>query len=97
MGKQEKKQRERNIKSKICDALEISSDLLSDIPRFTINDNCELWVEKYKSVLEYEENRIRLAAKKYEICISGKNLTIVCITDEQIFIRGRFTGFEYIY
>lgn len=95
--KKKKKQKEGNIKTKICNALEISSDILTDVLRFTINGNSEMWVENYKGVLEYESGQIRLAAKNYEVKIMGEGLEIACITDEQVFIKGSFFSLEYVY
>ena len=96
MKKRKKDKEQRNTCEKICDALEISVDILSDVPRFTINDDREVQIENYKSVLEYTQNEIRLGAKKYEIKICGDMLTIVCITDEQIYIRGKLESINYI-
>lgn len=96
MKRRKKDKEERTISSKISEALEISADILSDIPRFTINDNLEVQIENYKCVLCYEENQIRLAAKNYEIEICGDKLTIVCITDEQIYIKGKIKSINYI-
>lgn len=92
----QKKEKEK-IGKKICDALEISSDILSDVPRFTINDNCEMQIENYEGVLEYTDSCIRLMAKKYEIKIEGQGLAICCITDEQVYIKGVFRSINYIF
>lgn len=97
MKKRKKDKEKRKVSEKICDCLEISSDILSDIPRFTINDNREVQIENYKSVIEYTQKNVRLGAKKYEINISGEELTIVCITDEQIYIKGKIAKIDYIF
>ncbi|MBP3337756.1 MAG: YabP/YqfC family sporulation protein [Clostridia bacterium] len=97
MKKRKKDKEKRKVSEKICDCLEISSDILSDIPRFTINDNREVQIENYKSVIEYTQENVRLGAKKYEINISGEELTIVCITDEQIYIKGKIAKIDYIF
>ena len=97
MKRRKKDKEKRKVSEKICDCLEISSDILSDIPRFTINDNREVQIENYKSVIEYTQENVRLGAKKYEINISGEELTIVCITDEQIYIKGKIAKIDYIF
>ena len=97
MKKRKKSDEKRSFSAKVCDCLEISADILSDIPRFTINDNTEIQVENYKGILEYEENLVRLMAKNYEIKISGSSLVIMCITDEQVLIRGKIDSLSYIY
>ena len=97
MKKHKNDKEKTKVRQKICDALEISSDILSDVPRFTINDNKEIQIENYKSVLEYTQNDVTLGAKEYQIRIMGDGLTIVCITDEQIYIRGKVSSVNYIF
>lgn len=84
------------FKQKLAKTLEISKDVLSDIPRFTLNDNNELRVENYKGIIFYDFSEIKLGAKQYTILISGKNLKISSITDEDIFIIGEITSLSFI-
>lgn len=84
------------FKQKLAKTLEISKDVLSDIPRFTLNDNNELRVENYKGIIFYDFNEIKLGAKQYTIVISGENLKISSITDEDIFIIGEITSLSFI-
>ena len=93
-----KKRTERkNVKERLNDVLDLPSDMLLDIPRMTMNDNRELQIENYRSVLEYEDGQIKLNSKNYIIKINGKKLEIVSITDEEIFIRGVITGISFLH
>lgn len=93
-----KKRTERkNVKERLNDVLDLPSDMLLDIPRMTMNDNRELQIENYRSVLEYEDGQIKLNSKNYIIKINGKKLEIVSITDDEIFIRGVITSISFLH
>ena len=80
---------------KIAKTFDISKDIFSDIPRFTINDNNELRVENYKGIISYEFNEIKLGSKKYTIVINGESLKINSITDEDILIIGEISSMSF--
>ena len=93
-----KKRTERkNVKERLNDVLDLPSDMLLDIPRMTMNDNRELQIENYRSVLEYEDGQIKRNSKNHIIKINGKKLEIVSITDDEIFIRGVITGISFLH
>lgn len=87
-----RKKKEKNIAGKISGILDVSLDMVADVPRITINDNREMTVENYKSIEGYEPEEIRLRSKHYRIIISGRELQIVAITDEEILVRGIIFG-----
>lgn len=84
------------LREKLGGVLEISSDLLNDIPRITMNDNREIYIENYKGIIEYDENLIRLNSKGYTIKIMGHGLGIYSITDEEIGVRGVILSVEFV-
>ncbi len=87
-----RKRKDKNIAGKISGILDVPLDMVADVPRITIDDNREMTVENYKSIEGYEPEEIRLRSKHYRIIISGRNLQIVAITDEEILIRGIICG-----
>ena len=87
-----RKKREKNIAGKISGILDVPLDMVADVPRITMNDNRELTVENYKSIESYEPEEICLRSKQYRIVISGRNLQIIAITDEEILVKGVIFG-----
>ena len=83
-----KRKEKKTAAERISAVLDVSLDMVADVPRFTMNDNRELSVENYKSIEGYEPEEIRLRSKQYRIVIAGSGLNIVAITDEEILIRG---------
>ena len=86
--KMKKRKEKKTAAERISAVLDVSLDMVADVPRFTMNDNRELSVENYKSIEGYEPEEIRLRSKQYRIVIAGSGLNIVAITDEEILIRG---------
>ena len=91
-----KREEKTTIKQKLAKSLEISKDVLTDIPHFTINDNNEILIENYKGIISYETHEIRLGAKKYIIKVAGENLKINSITDEDILITGQIISLSFV-
>lgn len=92
--KRRKKPRE-SLSKKIVGRFDIPEDVVFDIPRITICNNTEIRIENYKTVLEYEEDGVKLACKDKFIHINGKALNITVITDDEIGIKGIITSIEF--
>ncbi|MBE7021744.1 MAG: hypothetical protein E7414_00750 [Ruminococcaceae bacterium] len=82
------KKKKKGAAHHVSQLLDVSLDMVADVPRITMNDNRELTVENYKSVEGYEPEEVRLRCTKYRITASGSDLSIVAITDEEILIQG---------
>ncbi|MBE7035919.1 MAG: sporulation protein YqfC [Ruminococcaceae bacterium] len=86
----------KNRTHQLAGLLDIPLDMVADVPRFIMNDNKELTIENYKYIEGYEPEEIRLRSKHHRITVSGKELQIIAITDEEIFIRGTVSGLSII-
>lgn len=78
----------KNLPKKIAKTLDIPEDILFDVPRILMTSNEDIRIENYKSILEYETDKITLMTKEFLIEIYGKNLNITIITDDEISICG---------
>ncbi|MCD7862291.1 MAG: YabP/YqfC family sporulation protein [Lachnospiraceae bacterium] len=55
----------------------------------------EVWVENYKSILEYGEKSVTLQAGSYVVCISGERLVISHYMKEHMMVRGHISSVMY--
>ncbi|MCD7751310.1 MAG: YabP/YqfC family sporulation protein [Lachnospiraceae bacterium] len=55
----------------------------------------EIWVENYKSILEYGEKAVTLQAGSYVVCISGERLVISHYMKEHMMVRGYISSVSY--
>lgn len=85
----------RNIPKKIVKTLDIPEDIVFDIPRILIHSNSEMRIENYKSILEYEAEKITLSSKYLIIEIKGEDLNICIITDDEISISGNILAVNF--
>ena len=85
----------RNIPQKIVKSLDIPEDIIFDIPRILMLSNSEIRIENYKSILEYESEKITLSSKNLIIELRGENLNISIITDEEISISGNILAVNF--
>ena len=81
-------QQPSGIKVKIAEALDVSKDIVLNLPRIVLIGTGELTIENYEGILEYSENQICVGAKEMKIRITGKKLEIRTITAEMLFITG---------
>jgi len=76
------------IKRHIADALDVSKDIVLNLPRIVLIGTCELTIENYEGILEYGENQICVGANGMKIRIAGKKLEIRTISAEMLFVTG---------
>ena len=90
-----RKFRRQSVPKKIAKTLDIPEDILFDVPRFIMTSNEDLRIENYKSILEYEPDKITLSTKEFIIEIYGKDLNISIITDDEISILGTVLSINF--
>lgn len=84
-----------DFREMIGDALEIPKELISDVPRITLYGNKQLFLENYKGIVEYEDNKIRIKTHKGIIKLEGSGMTIKEITTEDIMVNGIINKIEF--
>ncbi len=89
------KTKKRSIPKKITKKLDIPDDIIFDIPRIIALSNTEIRIENYKSIMEYEPEKITLLSRDLIIIFRGKELNISIITDDEISICGVVSSVEF--
>lgn len=69
---------------------------LSSCTRVELTSDFEALIEGCKGILEYDDNVIRIAAKRFELRFTGENLTLRSLNEENIAIEGKILGVEFI-
>ena len=78
----------QGLKRHIAEALDVSKDIVLNLPRIVLIGAGEITIENYDGILEYGENLICVGAQNMRIKIEGKKLEIRTITAEMLFITG---------
>ncbi len=72
----------------IIDRMDLPKDLLLGAMNIRVTGKWEVFVENYKSIIEYSDLVIKLQGKNTRLKIIGKNLQITCYTKEDMQIKG---------
>lgn len=85
----------RNSKAKIAKTLDIPSEALLNIPRFTILADKEITVENHMGIVSFKEEEIVLRTSIGTVIIQGKNFEILFLGDSTITLSGKFQALNY--
>jgi sporulation protein YqfC len=91
-----KKKNSMSVKDKLAKMLEIPDEVFSDRPKITTVGRREVFVENYKGIIEFTNEIIRINSGHGIIRITGKNMKIREITNEDIIIYGDIDNIDYL-
>ena len=86
----------RESRKGFLERLQIPPDLSRKDCILTLCGSGELYVENYRCILFYGEDRIRLQTKTCRVEIRGLELQIVYYTGEAMKITGKICGMEFM-
>ena len=75
--------------------LEIPNEVISNMPKITMNGFDEIIIENYKNILEYEEFYIKVNTYIGALNINGFNLTLNQLNKEDIMITGTIENIDF--
>lgn len=85
-----------SIKEIFTNVVQIPPELVDRIPYIELCGNKQLYIENYKSIIEYTEDFIKLRLKTSMLSIEGKNLVIEKYSKEELYITGRFQNIKFL-
>ncbi len=88
--------RKRNkVRETLAEAVELPKEVALSMPKITVLAEKEATVENYKGVISISQEEIQLYTASGILRLSGKNLNIAAITDEDISIEGSILQIEF--
>lgn len=85
-----------NIKKTVTTAFELPKEIVLNLPLITLTGNEELYIENYKGIVEYTDEKVRLNTNCGMLKIEGRNLFLKEITSENIYVTGKLIKLEYL-
>ena len=76
--------------------LDLPTGVLSTAPRMEFSGNRRVVIEGCQSILEYDEDRIRLRTALGEVRFLGSRLRMVCRTSEHAVVSGHLLSMEFL-
>lgn len=83
------------ISRKLSGVMRLPEDILVKAPVVTSYGRYRVCIENYRSILEYQEEQIRIQTKTGKIRIAGKCLGIVYYREECMCVVGEIHSIEY--
>ncbi len=84
-----------SFREKIADAAELPKEIALSLPKVTLLAQKEVTVENYKGIISLDTDKIRLYTSGGILCLTGENLDIAAITDEDISVFGSIRKIEF--
>lgn len=81
-------------KNEFADAIDMAKDATLGMPVVTAIGNYELYVENFKSIIEYDCGILKLMTKRGTLTIFGDSLEILYYDEEEIAVKGRINKIE---
>jgi sporulation protein YqfC len=91
-----RKKESTTVKEKVAKILEIPEEVVSDRPQITTVGRKEVFVENYRGIIEFTNEIVRINSNYGVITITGKNMKICEITNEDIVIIGDIDNIDYV-
>ncbi|MDK2808169.1 MAG: hypothetical protein PWP24_904 [Clostridiales bacterium] len=83
------------ILEEISDAMKLPSDILAGAPILYMVGQHLLFIENYKGIIEYTNQKIRLQTKIGKISIAGEHLLIEYYTVDDMKIKGYIDTIQF--
>ena len=85
----------KKIKKEIYIGLELPPSALLGESKISINSNKEAVIEGCRSIIEYQDDRIKLNLGNKTVLFTGRNLSIDSLTVNGVVLSGIITGLEF--
>ncbi len=83
-------------KDTLFQKLNFPQDVCTGAINVSLTGNKEAWIENYKGILEYTDEKILLQGKHGMICLEGSHLSIDYYTDGDMKISGCISVLRYL-
>lgn len=82
----------QSLRQKLAGSLEIPKDVILDLPRITILGDLQVMIENHRGVIQYSPEQVVVGMSKGRIDITGTDLVIGVIHEEEITVTGLLTA-----
>jgi sporulation protein YqfC len=88
--------RKTNVKNKISESFDLPKEIILDVPNLKIIGDGEVTIENHKGIVEYSKDTLRMNSAIGIIKLSGADLQIKQISQDDICISGLINSIEFI-
>ena len=77
------------FRERMAEKLKLPKDLVMGAAVLTVTGHSKAYIENYKGIIEYTEQRIRLQTKTCQMTLCGEQLHIDYYTEDEMKISGQ--------
>ena len=88
--------KKESIQEQLTQALDIPTEVITDMPVITLIGNKEINIENFSGLLEYTRQKIRLNTRAGILVIDGIELEAKNMTAERICIKGNILHITFV-
>ena len=89
-----KKKASNDLKKKFLEIGDIPKELVTSNSKMVLLGNSEFTIENFKGIIEYETDKIKIKSGTGVVTVTGENLTINELGDEELFVKGKIKNIE---
>lgn len=86
----------KSTKNKLKQVLQSTKDALLLNSQIEIVSNTHVVIQGAKGIVEYNDDSIRVKLNDKEVQFYGENLSIECLSQDSMELKGRISRIEYI-
>ncbi|MCD8098176.1 MAG: YabP/YqfC family sporulation protein [Lachnospiraceae bacterium] len=83
------------FRERVAERFRLPKDLVMGAAVLTVTGRSEAYVENYRGIIEYTEERIRLQTKTCQMTLCGEGLHIDYYMEDEMKISGRIGEIRY--
>ena len=93
---------ERNRREKhrmlegVAELFDLPADVVAGLPRLEMVGDCQLYLEHHTGILTYSDTRIDANTASGVLRVTGKELTLLAMTAEELRIGGRIGAVAWV-
>ena len=90
-----KKKKSVAFKDLLAEFFELPKDIMLDLPRLVLIGNRQLILENHRGIIEYSDEKVRIAVSNGEVMVKGSKLQIRGLFTDELSIEGCIETVEY--
>ena len=95
MRKKISQKKNDSFQERFAQILKLPEDLIYKEPIVSMLGCHQLRIENYQKLLEYHTDKIIVRIQLCKLIVSGKNLKIICYTNDEMYISGEIRCISY--
>lgn len=85
-----------SLKQKVSAVINLTDELMLNIPIISITGNTEFIIENYKGIVLYSENKIKINTTIGVVSVIGDDLELSKVASEKIKITGKISDVSFL-